>query len=50
MIVIADTAPVNYLILIEAIELLPKLYGEVLIPQAVLTERNRTPLAVLTLC
>lgn len=48
MIVIADTAPVNYLILIEAIELLPRLYAEILIPQAVLTElvAPRSPIQV----
>jgi hypothetical protein len=27
MIVIADTSPINYLVLIEQIEVLPKLYG-----------------------
>jgi predicted nucleic acid-binding protein len=48
MIVIADTAPVNYLILIEAIELLPKLYGQIVIPESVLSELNagRTPAPV----
>lgn len=38
MIVIADTSPLNYLILIDEIELLPKLFGTVIVPQAVLTE------------
>jgi predicted nucleic acid-binding protein len=38
MIVVADTSPLNYLILIERIDILPALYGEVLIPQAVLRE------------
>jgi len=32
MIVIADTSPICYLILIQAIDLLPKLYGRILIP------------------
>jgi predicted nucleic acid-binding protein len=38
MIVVADTSPVNYLVLIDAIEILPQLFGQVLIPQAVLHE------------
>lgn len=40
MIVIADTSPINYLVLIEAIEVLPELFGEVIIPQAVFVELN----------
>lgn len=45
MIVIADTSPINYLVLIEQIEVLPKLYGRILIPPAVCEElqRVRTP-------
>lgn len=35
MIVVADSTPINYLILIEEIEVLPKLYGRVIIPRAV---------------
>lgn len=38
MIVIADTTPVNYLVLIEAADLLPRLFGKVFIPPAVLVE------------
>jgi predicted nucleic acid-binding protein len=38
MVVIADTSPVNYLVLIAAIEILPKLYGGVIVPQPVLEE------------
>jgi predicted nucleic acid-binding protein len=38
MIVVADTSPINYLILIEHIEILPAIYGEVLVPQAVIDE------------
>jgi predicted nucleic acid-binding protein len=38
MVVIADTSPVNYLILIGHAGVLPELYGEVVIPQAVLAE------------
>jgi len=37
-IVVADTGPLNYLIVIEAIDLLPKLFQSVLIPQAVCAE------------
>jgi predicted nucleic acid-binding protein len=38
MIVIADTTPLNHLILIEQIDLLQALYGRVIVPQAVLAE------------
>lgn len=38
MICISNTSPINYLILIDQIELLPSLYGEVILPQAVVTE------------
>jgi predicted nucleic acid-binding protein len=38
MIVVSDTSPLNYLILIQQIELLNKLFGEVVIPQAVARE------------
>jgi predicted nucleic acid-binding protein len=38
MTVVADTTPVNYLILIGAIDVLPKLYGQVIIPPAVREE------------
>ncbi len=38
MIVIADTSPLNYLILIDKIDLLRVLYGEITIPEAVFTE------------
>ena len=36
--VVADTSPLNYLILIDHINLLPQLYGRVLIPESVLNE------------
>ncbi len=36
--VVADTSPLNYLVLIEHINLLPELYGRVLIPESVLQE------------
>ena len=38
MIIVSDTSPINYLVLIGEIELLPKLFGKVVIPQAVLDE------------
>lgn len=48
MIVVADTTPLNYLMLIGEIELLPQLFGRVLIPFAVFEELNQaeTPGAV----
>jgi predicted nucleic acid-binding protein len=33
MIVVADTSPLNYLILIEQVQVLEILYGQVVIPQ-----------------
>src|SRR6266568_6405355 len=41
MIVVADTSPLRYLVLIERERLLPALYGRVLIPPAVADELNR---------
>jgi predicted nucleic acid-binding protein len=41
MIVIADTTPLNYLVLIDTVEILPQLYGRVLIPPAVWEEFQR---------
>ena len=41
MIVVADTSPVNYLILIQEIDVLPKIYGRVVIPQTVREELGR---------
>lgn len=38
MIVVSDTSPLNYLILIEHAHLLEELYRRVLIPQAVWSE------------
>lgn len=40
--VVADTSPLNYLILIHQINLLPDLYGRVLIPESVLEELSAT--------
>jgi predicted nucleic acid-binding protein len=38
MIVVSDTTPLNYLILINAIDVLPALFQEVVVPSAVLNE------------
>ena len=38
MIVIADTTPINYLVLIGEQELLPALFGQIIIPEAVFRE------------
>jgi predicted nucleic acid-binding protein len=38
MIVIADTAPINYLVLIGEQNLLPTLFGQVIVPEMVLQE------------
>ena len=50
MIVVADTTPINYLILIGETEVLPKLYGRVVIPPAVHEEltNSRAPASVRT--
>jgi len=46
--IVADTTPLNYLILIEAASILPQLYGTVLIPPAVCAEliHPKTPARV----
>jgi len=36
--VVADTSPLNYLVLIEAVEILQQLYGRISVPQAVIAE------------
>lgn len=38
MLVVADTSPLNYLVLIERVEILPVLYGTVTIPEEVRDE------------
>ena len=47
-VVVADTGPLHYLVLIEAVELLPELFGRVLVPEIVCAEldRPRTPAPV----
>ena len=44
MVVVADTSPINYLVLIGQIDLLTRLYTRILIPPAVLAELKH-PLA-----
>src|SRR5207253_8130401 len=48
MIVIADTSPLHYLILLERAEVLQHLYGRVIIPEAVVRElqAQKTPAVV----
>jgi len=48
MLVVADSSPLHYLVLIEAIEVLPALYSRVIAPPAVMEELShpRTPHAV----
>jgi predicted nucleic acid-binding protein len=48
MVVIADTSPLNYLILIGQADLLRQLYGQIVIPRAVLRELQhpKTPASV----
>jgi predicted nucleic acid-binding protein len=36
--VVADTSPLNYLLIIGSIEILPRLYGSVTIPDVVISE------------
>ena len=36
--IVADTTPLNYLVLIDAVAVLPRLYGRVLVPPSVLAE------------
>src|SRR5438105_705616 len=40
MVVVADTSPINYLVLIDQIGVLPQLYKRILITRAVLEELN----------
>lgn len=48
MIVVADSGPLHYLILLNQADLLHRLYGEVILPRAVFDELSatRAPLAV----
>ena len=49
-VIVADTAPLNYLVVIEAIGILPRLFASVLIPLAVKKElsHGHAPVAVST--
>ncbi|MEM8610767.1 MAG: hypothetical protein AAGF93_02025 [Cyanobacteria bacterium P01_H01_bin.105] len=38
MIVVADTSPINYLLLIQQIDLLPHLFQQIIVPEAVQNE------------
>lgn len=38
MIVVADTSPLNYLVLVDAIDVLPRLFGQVYTPPEVIRE------------
>lgn len=38
MIVVSDTSPLNYLVLIEQVDVLPALFGRVIAPRAVIAE------------
>lgn len=38
MLFVADTSPLNYLLLIDEIGLLPAIFGQVLLPEAVFRE------------
>jgi hypothetical protein len=45
MLVVTDTSPINYLILIGYVDVLPVLHGDIIIPQAVAVElMNPRPL------
>ena len=45
MLVVADTSPLNYLVLIGEVDLLSHLFGQVCVPDAVIVElqHERTP-------
>ncbi len=49
MIVVADTSPINYLILIDEIDILPLLYEQIVVPEAVFSElqADETPESVI---
>ena len=42
MIVVSDTSPLNYLVLINAIDVLPGLFEEIYIPPSVISELNQS--------
>ncbi len=42
ILVVADTSPIHYLVLIQAVNLLPRLYDRVVLPSAVFAELTHT--------
>ena len=42
MIIVSDTSPLNYLVLIGNVEVLPQLFGQIIIPQAVFDKLSHT--------
>ena len=38
MVVVSDSSPLHYLVLCDAIEVLPQLFGRVIVPKAVVAE------------
>jgi len=46
--IVADTTPLNYLVVIEVVDILPRVYGRVLVPPAVKAELSdpKTPVMV----
>jgi predicted nucleic acid-binding protein len=42
MIIIADTSPINYLVLIDAQDILPIIFSQIIIPEAVMDELQAT--------
>lgn len=41
MLVVADTAPLNYLVLTDVQDILPVLYGSILVPRQVIQELTK---------
>lgn len=41
MLVVSDTTPLNYLVLVDAVEVLPVLYGSIVAPTQVIEELQR---------
>jgi predicted nucleic acid-binding protein len=48
MIIVSDTSPLNYLVLLGIVDIFPKMFGKVIVPPAVMTELTRpeTPATV----
>jgi predicted nucleic acid-binding protein len=41
VIVVSDTSPLNYMVLIKAVDVLPKLFEKIFVPPSVVSELNR---------